>query len=232
MGGVGDATVRTQLSQTGQGKGANLVGFALEATGRRDRTVQERLSDLPHLTDFLVGDYHTDNLSARENVLNSGHKSFIVPDGVYRFSDGIDIPCDFRFIGNGAPILGFGTDDDKHFLVDGQKQNMPGASFIFSGTGTKVVTSDNRNDQFSSVRYCVRVLSHPFGAGEIIGASSAVLHGIAVIQTWFVSMLPGRQRSHPQISTLIMSAVFTTMIHHETFRMMFVSSGIFLKLAR
>ena len=180
--GVGDATVRTQLSQTGQGKGANLVGFALEATGRRDRTVQERLSDLPHLTDFLVGDYHTDNLSAWENVLNSGHKSFIVPDGVYRFSDGIDIPGDFRFIGNGAPILGFGTDDDKHFLVDGQKQNMPGASFIFSGTGTKVVTSDNRNDQFSSVRYCVRVLSPPFGAGEIIGASSAVLHGIAVIQ--------------------------------------------------
>ncbi|MGP0704898.1 tail fiber domain-containing protein [Escherichia coli] len=156
--------------------GAHRISFPLSSAGARKRSVKERLEDLPHLTDFLVGDYHTDNLSAWENVLNSGHKSFIVPDGVYRFSDGIDIPGDFRFIGNGAPILGFGTDDDKHYLVAGQKQNMPGASFIFSGTGTKAVISDNRSDQFSSVRYCVRLQSPGFGA------SSAVLRGIAIIQ--------------------------------------------------
>lgn len=165
-----------QFSQSLLNGDGSLVGIKIQPAGARHRQLNEYADEMPRLTDFLVGDYVTDNLSAWQNVLNSGHKSFIVPDGVYRFSDGIDIPGDFRFIGNGAPILGFGTDDDKHYLVAGQKQNMPGASFIFSGTGTKAVISDNRSDQFSSVRYCVRLQSPDFGA------SSAVLRGIAIIQ--------------------------------------------------
>lgn len=160
---------------------AGVVGgfgwFIQAGSGAIYRTFQDKMRDTVSITDFgLKGDYQTDNLLAWEVLLASGKKTFLVPDGIYRFSDGIDIPGDFRFIGNGSPVLGFGTDDDKHFLADGQKENMPGATFIFSGTGTKIATTDNRSDQFASVRYCVRVLSPPYGF------SGSVLKGIAVVQ--------------------------------------------------
>lgn len=124
----------------------------------------------------LKGDYVTDNSPRWASLIASGRKEFKVPRGIFRFSDGIDIPGDFRFRGEGSPVLGFGTEDNKHFLADGLKAQMPGSSFIFSGVGTKTATTSNRSDDFSSVRYCVRVQSPVYGAG------SSALRGIAVIQ--------------------------------------------------
>ena len=160
---------------------AGVVGgfgwFIQYGSGAIYRTFQDKMRDTVSITDFgLKGDYKTDNLTQWQALLASGKKTFFVPDGVYRFSDGIEIPGDFRFIGNGSPVLGFGTDDDKFFLAEGRKENMPGATFIFSGAGTKIATTDNRDDHFASVRYCVRVLSPEYGS------SGSVLKGIAVVQ--------------------------------------------------
>ena len=142
-----------------------------------DSSDATRAGRFPCITDYLVGDYATDNIQAWDKLIATGIKEWIVPPGVYRFSDCIKIPQGFRFNHVGLPPkLGFSTNDDKVFLAPGRKTELPGASFIFSGAGTVTVTATNRTDMFSSVRPCVLV---EVGAESVVGSA---LSGVAVIQ--------------------------------------------------
>lgn len=149
----------------------NYVGAVL-------RTFQDKMREpYPSLEDFGgKGDYVTDNLPAWNLLLASGAKGLTVTKGIFRFSDGIERPAGFKIKGQGAPVLGFGTIDDKQYLRPGYKHLMPGSSFIFSGTGTLVCTLPQRTDEFATVRPCMRIFNNG------LGSQNVEISGLAIIQ--------------------------------------------------
>ena len=157
--------------------GSELVGYKVPFNGSVKRSLGSRLGDTVSVKDFgAKGDYVTDDLPAIQAAIASGASVIEVPAGIYRCSDGFTIPSGVRFVGVGAPYLGFGTVDDKKYLRPGYHTQMPGSSFIFSGVGTQTASLPQRTDEFSTVRYCVRTLDTK------VGSSRRALQGIAIIQ--------------------------------------------------
>lgn len=77
------------------------------------------------------------------------------PAGVYRCGNGIP-GKKATWVGAGAPVLGtFPIVDDKRFLRPGYKDQMPGTTLLFTGTGTVTATTQ-RTDRFASFTYCVK----------------------------------------------------------------------------
>jgi len=102
------------------------------------------------------GDAITDDTLAIHAALS--HATVVhIPRGVYRCTDGLDIPSGTTLRGEGAPRLGpFPLfDDDKRFLRPGQKHLLPGSVLLFSGAGSKMA-STQRSDQFQQFTYCVK----------------------------------------------------------------------------
>jgi hypothetical protein len=173
-----DADAATLRGDLAADDGASLVGFNYGSPNSVDETIEEVLREpYPALERYGgKGDYATDNLPALLDLLADGAKGITVNPGVYRFSDAISLPTGFKIKGAGAPILGFGTLDDKQYLRPGYKHLMPGSSFIFSGTGTLTVNMPQRIDEFATVRPCMRVFNNG------LGSQNLEISGLAIIQ--------------------------------------------------
>jgi hypothetical protein len=172
---IGDASLRFMLAQPA---GAALVGLISPLPDAVATDVAAWVSRfLPTLEDFGgKGDYATDNKAALAKLLASGAKGMRLNQGIYRFSDAIELPTGFLVTGVGAPTLGFGTIDDKQWLRPGFKHLMPGSSMIFSGTGTKTFAAPQRIDEFATMRPMMRLYQ---GGNGSVGTKWT---GFAVIQ--------------------------------------------------
>lgn len=141
-------------------KGSGLVGHGADlayAAGTLGAKARERISvrDYPWLA---VGDASTDDraaiIAADTWCAENGYELYF-PRGVYRCSDGLTQTA--HWAGEGAPQLApFPlTGDDKQYLRPGFKDNMPGATLLFTGTGASTATTQ-RADDFASFTYCVK----------------------------------------------------------------------------
>lgn len=139
-----------------------------------------------------IGNYVNDDRSAVLLALAACKPGDFLhfPRGVYRCSDGVEVPVGVYLSGDGSPIMGTFPDrwDDKRFLRTGYKHLIPGSSLVFSGTGTQVGTTV-RNAPFNSFRYAVR----------LNGANSpARLSGIGIIMDMDVLDAAGNLTSPTQ----------------------------------
>ncbi|MFG0419754.1 tail fiber domain-containing protein [Pseudomonas sp. zjy_8] len=138
-------------------------------------TDENHVCDVVSVKDFgAVGDYVTDDTASimqADLYCSTYGKTLDFGDGVYRCTNGILRKA--RWKGNFAPTLGTFplTADDKIFLRPGYKAKLPGASLIFSGTGTAIATTE-RTDRFSSFTYCL--MDDP-------SAGTPHIEGIAVV---------------------------------------------------
>lgn len=103
-----------------------------------------------------VGDAATDDTAAvRAALAESSHVHF--PAGVYRITDGLDLPPGARLTGEGSPALApfpmIG--DDKRRLAPEKKATLPGTVLLFTGRGG-ARQSTGRTDAFASLRYAMR----------------------------------------------------------------------------
>lgn len=146
-------------NQNDPAKGAALVGFKYPIANAVGRTVYSKLQEYLSVEDFgIFGDYVTDQtakLVLADAAAYAAGLELYFPAGVYRMTDGIDRQANWR--GSFAPQLANFpiTGDDKAFLRPGFKASMPGTTILFTGTGTKSMTTQ-RSDAFSSFTYCVR----------------------------------------------------------------------------
>lgn len=103
----------------------------------------------------VADDYAAINLAIAAAA--AGSKIVYFPPGIYRCSNGIDLPADVKLKGSGAPVLApFPLNTDhKRFLRPGYKHLMPGSNLLFTGTGAKTGTTQ-RGDRFSSFTYCIK----------------------------------------------------------------------------
>ncbi len=143
----------TQLKDTG----SELVTYKSALSGAIARNIHERLSDYVSVKDFgAIGDGVADDTAAIQIANDAATEvgtTLFFPKGVYRCTDGIDKTCEW--VGSGAAKIGaFPLTDDKVFMIPGIKNKLPGTCLLFTGVGTKSF-STNREDEFSSVRYCV-----------------------------------------------------------------------------
>lgn len=137
--------------------GAGMVGIKIPLPGGVSRTLLERAEDRISVKDFgAKGDGVTDDtavIQIANDVATEVGATLFFPKGVYRCTDGIDKTCEW--VGSGAAKIGaFPLTDDKVFMIPGIKNKLPGTCLLFTGVGTKSF-STNREDEFSSVRYCV-----------------------------------------------------------------------------
>lgn len=137
--------------------GAGMVGIKIPLSGGVSRTLLERAEDRISVKDFgAKGDGVTDDTAAIQIANDAATEvgaTLFFPKGVYRCTDGIDKTCEW--VGSGAAKIGaFPLTDDKVFMIPGIKNKLPGTCLLFTGVGTKSF-STNREDEFSSVRYCV-----------------------------------------------------------------------------
>lgn len=98
---------------------------------------------------------HDDTAALRDALAASRH--VILPSGVYRITDGIDLPPGARLIGDGAPNLGVFPlkGDDKRLLKAGAKNALPGTTLLFCDRGEQSQQT-GRADEFAAVRYGLR----------------------------------------------------------------------------
>lgn len=103
-----------------------------------------------------LGDGVADDTAAIRRALAASREVHF-PKGVYVLSDGIDLPDSAIVTGEGSPTLGTFPlrDDDKRFLSDGKLRELPGTTLLFTGEGTKSLTT-GRNDGFKELRYALR----------------------------------------------------------------------------
>lgn len=98
---------------------------------------------------------HDDTAALRDALAAS--RQVLIPSGVYRISDGIDLPPGARLMGDGAPNLGVFPlkGDDKRLLKTGAKNALPGTTLLFCGRGENSQLT-GRADDFASLRYGLR----------------------------------------------------------------------------
>ena len=109
--------------------------------------------DQVNVRDFgAVGDAVTDDTAAIRKALAASPMVFF-PAGVYVVTDGIRLPEGAQIKGIGSPKLGTFPmiEDDKRFLGEGKKAQLPGTTLLFKGSGALSVTI-NRQDEFSTFR--------------------------------------------------------------------------------
>lgn len=146
-----DKTVKSTVSNF-------LTNIGVVAAGSdTPRTLADRFADEVNVKDFgAKGDAVTDDtvaIQAANDAATAVGATLFFPKGVYRCTDGIDKTCEW--VGSGAAKIGaFPLTDDKVFMIPGIKNKLPGTCLLFTGVGTKSF-STNREDEFSSVRYCV-----------------------------------------------------------------------------
>lgn len=124
-----------------------------------------------------TGDGITDDTDAiRAAFAGATHVHF--PAGVYRITNGIDLPPSARITGDGSPTLGTFPilDDDKRFMTVTGLQDLPGTSLIFTGEGSNTCET-GRSDEFASVRYALRTgTGYPFQISNL-----AIILDMAVV---------------------------------------------------
>ncbi|MGZ0709152.1 glycosyl hydrolase family 28-related protein [Coraliomargarita sp. W4R53] len=111
-----------------------------------------------------VGDGVTDDTIAIRTALATSPNVFF-PSGTYVLTDGILLPEGAHIRGEGTPTLGTFPmiEDDKRYLRPGYKDQLPGTTLLFTGTGQQTITLENRSDRFNEVRYAVAsAAKHPF----------------------------------------------------------------------
>lgn len=211
-----DADAATLRGDLAADDGASLIGFNNGFTGSIDETVEDILREpFPTLESFGGrGDYTTDNLAAWNLLVASGAKGVTVNHGMYRFSDAIQRPTDgFKIKGTGAPVLGFGTVDDKQFLRPGYKHLMPGSSFIFSGTGTLSVPLPQRIDEFATVRPCAHFYQAATGAQNIEISGVAFIQDMDCFDAGGVATLPGFENAADYEVGLLLNDIDRTLLN-------------------
>ena len=103
-----------------------------------------------------LGDGFQDDTAAVRKALASS-SSVHFPAGVYRLSDGLELPPSVRLTGEGSPRLGTFPilDDDKRFLAHDQLRQLPGTTLLFTGKGKRSLKT-GRQQAFASVRYALK----------------------------------------------------------------------------
>lgn len=141
---------------------AGVVGgfgwFIQYGSGAVYRTFQDKMRDTVSVRDFgAKGDGFSDDtqyIQQANDTATSIGATLHFPRGVYVCTDGIDKTCEWTGVG-AAKIGVFPLNDDKVYMVPGNKHKLPGTCLLFKGTGSKVFTT-GRSDKFSSMRYCIR----------------------------------------------------------------------------
>ncbi|MDQ8193770.1 glycosyl hydrolase family 28-related protein [Coraliomargarita sp. SDUM461004] len=118
-----------------------------------------------NVRDFgAMGDGLTDDTIAIRAALEASSNIFF-PAGTYVLSDGIQLPAGAHIRGEGSPRLGTFPmiEDDKRYLRQGLKDQLPGTTLLFTGKGAQSTILENRSDRFNEVRYALATATkHPF----------------------------------------------------------------------
>lgn len=101
---VGGGVTLTDISGTGSGQGAALVGFIQAGTGAVARTAQAKMREFVSVLDFgAVMNGVTNDAAALQLALNTG-KSVLIPNGTCLFNSSVQYTAD------GQSIFGLGND--------------------------------------------------------------------------------------------------------------------------
>jgi hypothetical protein len=107
VGAAADNALRSDLLNTDQGKGGDLVGFKQAGTGAINRTVDDKLREVVSVKDFgAVGDGVADDTLAFSNAVTGANNADVyVPKGLYKLNSDV---FGFFVIGSGVSFVGTG----------------------------------------------------------------------------------------------------------------------------
>lgn len=175
---AGSSYASNQLKEElAEPSGSSLIGYKQAGITASNRTIQDKLRDSISVKDYgAKGDYETDDTVSIRAAIDACVPGSVLwfPRGVYKCTDGITIPKGVSVNGVGSPSLGTFPDryGNKAFLRPHYKHQMPGASLIFSGTGSATATTV-RSAPFNSFKYAVQII------GDI---GPARWNGVGIIQ--------------------------------------------------
>ena len=112
QGGVNDAVTLTQLSGTGTGNGAALVGFKQAGTGAVDRTALDKMREVVSVKDFGATGAAGENLHGPLSAIaaNTTATKIHIDNPSFTVSPTISFNRDVTFVGTGHAVMtGFAT---------------------------------------------------------------------------------------------------------------------------
>lgn len=142
---VGDATLRGALAGTGDGKGADIVGYVADGDDAAPQTVNERLNAEIWVEDFgAIGGKEGDSLIDSGPAINRALAAAAARGGdkvhcrskMYRSTVRIQVPSEVLWVGAGRGR----TSHNTTFMDSG------GTVILFTGTGARDCTVDNISD--------------------------------------------------------------------------------------